>query len=524
MRSSHKLISAALVSAMLIGTAGCGGSTGGRTADTGSAAETTAAPSVTTTTLDPNREIDEKFDYDEAASKAEVEAGNEEGVGKLYESGKPAGTIQALCWFDFHNVSPELDIAELFAERFGGTVETEIVSSLEIVDRLGVRMASGQSPDIMRFGEDFFPSFFINNRFMAMDDWLDINSPTWSGIGDIIESFAYDGKHYYFPYGMTATEYGITYCAAELEEIGVTDPMDLYFAGEWTWDALEDTVLKWKDFNPDKYPISWPTNFAVHLAATTGVAAIEFDGKNIVNNMKNANVVRAMDFVEKLCREDCFWEGWHGPDSLDSWTGTFMFIMPLDWALPCGQEIWFKNKFEGEIHTVPLPRDPESDTYYLYGQTSGYVVPSGAPNPQGAAAFLLASRIWNTDPEVVAAEREQKLYNGGYFYIKCPECKHKFESERDEVGATCPECGAPRKEKWKLTYTPEQMQIYDDLLDPSKFTFVFSAHNGFGSDLKLVMEDIYNGPITTGDTYTHLLTENYNIVETTLDEYRAMLR
>ncbi len=524
MKTSRKLTAALLASSLVIGAAGCGKANtgGGRTTEAGGADATTPAAAVTTT-LDPNKEIDLEVNYDEMADIEEVDSGNEAGAGKLYESGKPAGAIHALCWFDFHNVAPEKNIAELFAERFGGTVDTEIVSSLEITDRLGVLMASGNSPDIMRYDAGFFPSYFINNRFMALDDWLDKDSPTWSDMDEVIERYAYNGKHYYFPYGMTATEYGVTYSAAQLEENGIADPMDLYFSGEWTWDAFEDIVLKWKDFNPEKYPISWPGALGVQVAATTGTPAIEFDGKNIVNNMKSPNVMRAMEFIEKLYREDCFWEGWHGPDGLDSWLGTLFFIMPLDWALPCGQEIWFKNNFEGEIKTVPMPRDPASDTYYMYGATSGYVVPSGALNPQGATAFILASRMWNTDPDVVEAEREEKLYNGGYYYIKCPECKHQFDSERDEVGATCPECGQPRRAKWKLTYTEEQMQVYDDLLDPSKFTFVFDAHYGFGSDLNQLMEDIFNGPITEGDSYNHILTENYNIVETSLDEYRALL-
>lgn len=523
--TSRKVFSAILAASFIIGAAGCGAAQGGgRTsggADDNAEAVTTAAP--VTTTVDPNREIDEVFDYDEAADIDEVSAENEQGAGKLYETGKPAGTIHALCWFDFHNVSPEIEISELFAERFGGTVETEIVSSLEITDRLGVLMASGQSPDIMRFGEDYFPSFFIANRFAALDDWIDIYAPIWSGMEEINERFAYDGKHFYLPYGLTATEYGVTYCTAELEENGIPDPMDLYFSGEWTWDAFKDIVFKWRDFNPEKYPISWPTGIGVHLAATTGTPVIEFDGKNIVNNMKDANVVRAMEFIESLKREDCFWEGWHGPDALDSWAGTLFFLMPLDWGLPCGQEFWFKKNFEGEIRSVPLPRDPESDTYYLYGQTSGYVIPSGATNMQGAVSFLLAARTWYTDPDVVAAEREEKLYNGGYFYIKCPECKYKFESERDEFDAVCPNCGAPRKAKYKLTYTPEQMQIYDDLLDPSKFTFIFNAYSGFGPDMKQQMEDVFNGPITEGESYNHLVTEYYNVIETELDEYRALL-
>lgn len=522
MKASRKALSAIVSAAMIVSASACGdGSRGapGKTADQTDGSATAAV----TTTEDPNKEIDIQVDYEEMADIGKVDTGNEQGAGKLYEAGKTAGKIHVLCWFDFHNVEPEKQISEIFAERFGGTTETEIVGSVEINDRLGVLMASGSSPDIMRFSDSYYPSYFINNRFSALDDWLDKGSPVWSDLGDIIDRFEYNGKHYYYPYALTATEYGVTYCDKEIEEIGMTDPMDLYFSGEWDWNAFEEIMLRWKEFNSDKYPLSWPGTFGCQLAATTGTPVIELKNNEIVNNLKNPNVMRAMEFIEKLYREEIFWDGWHGPDQLDSWTGTLFFVMPLDWALPCGQEMWFQNNFDGEIRTVPMPRDPESDTYYMTGQTSGYVVPAGANNMQGAASFILASRMYANDPEIVAANRDELLYSGGYYYIKCPECKHKFDSERDETGAVCPECNTPRKAKWKLTYTPEQMQIYDDLTDPSKFTYVFSCHGGFGQDMIDIFDTIFNAPIVDGDSYSHALSENEFIVSSILDEYSGKI-
>ena len=514
MKNFKKITALALCMSVVLSACNQGGGRGTQNADT-----TTVA--AVTTTEDPNKEIDIQIDYEQMADIGEVDASNELGTGELWEQGKTAGNINVLCWFDFHNISPEKEIAELFAERFGGTVETEVVSSLEVTNRLGVLMAAGQSPDIMRYAPEFFPSFYIQNRFTPMDGWFDTESPVWSDMKDIIEQFSYNGQHFYYPYALTATQYGITYNSLELEEIGAPDPMELYFEGNWTWNEFEEVCLQWKTSNPDKYPIAWPGAFGVQLAATTGTPIIQFTGTEIKNNMKDANVMRAMEFIEKLKREEYFWEGWHGPDGLDSWLGTLFFIMPLDWAHPCGQEIFFKNQLEGEIRTVPMPRDPNSDTYYMSGATSGYVVPAGALNPQGAAAFILASRIWATDPDVVNAEREERLYDGGYFYIKCAECKHPFESERDEPDAVCPECNAPRKAKFKMTYTEDQQKIFDDILDPTKFTYVFNCNYGFGDDLNQYLTEVVDGPINTGDSYSYLLGEYYNVIESTLGEYRS---
>ncbi len=521
MRIHKRIIAGALSLATVLGVTSCN-SGGGRTEQ--SAGTTSAA--VQMTTEDPNKEFDIVVDYDDMADIDAVDKSNEAGTGELWVAGQTAGTVHVLSWFDFYNIAPEKDIAELFAERFGGTLETQVVGSTAVTEEFGKLVASGQSPDLMRAGDEYFPSFFIQNRFQKLDGYLDMESPVWSDMKEVIEKYGYNGQHYYYPYAMTATAYGVTYNSLELEEIGAEDPMELYFAGEWTWDKFEKLCLDWKESNPDKYPICWPETGAIQLAATTGVPVIEFTGSEIKNNMQEQNITRTMEFIEKLKREDCFWDGWHGPDALDSWLGGLFFVMPADWALPCGQELFFKNKLEGEIKTVPMPRDPNSDKYYLYGGTSGYLVPAGSDNVQGAAAYILASRIWATDPDVVAADREEKMYDGGYFYIKCTECKeHKFESERDAVDAVCPECNAPRKPKFKMVYSEEQMQVFDDMLDTSKFSFVFDCHRGFGADIKQNIFDVFDGPIKDENdpSYAQLLAEYYMSIEASLDEYRSNL-
>lgn len=269
MRTSKRVVSALLASTLIIGAAGCGGG-GGRTTEAGNnGGEPAQTTSAVTTTEDPNKAIDTEVNYEDMANIEEVSSSNEEGAGKLYESGKTAGNLKVLCFYDFHNIEPDASVSKVYAERFGGTVETEICGSTEVPERLGVLMASGQSPDIIRSGWEYMPGYFINNRFQPMDDWLDINSPIWKDMSNILESYAYNGKHYYWPSNLSPN-YGITYCTANVEATGCKDPMDLYFSGEWTWNEFEDILLKWKAIDPENVGISMGESSALHLAATTG--------------------------------------------------------------------------------------------------------------------------------------------------------------------------------------------------------------------------------------------------------------
>ena len=42
----------------------------------------------------------------------------------------------------------------------------------------------------------------------------------------------------------------------------------------------------------------------------------------------------------------------------------------------------------GEIMFVPMPKDPDSDTYYMSSRVDGYNLCKGAPNPEGFAAYM----------------------------------------------------------------------------------------------------------------------------------------
>ncbi len=524
MRTSKKVLSALLAAAAVISSAACNNGGSGRDAGRSDAAgaQTEAPAAVTTTTLDPNKEFETEANYDEMANIEEVTSENEEGAGKNYVAGQKAGELNALCYYEFTNVAPENDILKLYAERFGGTVNVTMCNSLEYMEKLGTYIAAGDSPDLVRYEWEMIPGGIIQNRFTALDDWLDQSSPVWSDMSSVIDSFAYKGKHYYFPQTMQAN-YGLIYSTAMIEAMGAQDPMDLYFAGEWTWTEFESLLKQWMAVSSDNIGIAMGESSALHFAATAGVPAIEFSNNEIKNNMKTPQVTKTMNFIEGLAKEGYVYPEWRDPGQGFTDGKLLFYIMPIEWGLNSAMETGFKNKLEGQVRAVPLPRDPDNSTYNILGNTYGYLIPAGAKNVQGAVSWILAGRIYETDPDVVQARRDLLMYDGAYFYPKCTKCKHQFDSEFGEEGELCPECNEPRKPKFKVTYDERQMQVLDDMVDPSKFEFLFDFHRGFGTDLTTTIKQVFDDPMKGTDTYTHLLEENYNVIETTLDNYRAQI-
>lgn len=521
MKKFRRISAATAALIIALSAAGCSG--GGRTDDVASTSAADAAPAATTT--DPNAELEDEVDWDSMAEIEAVDTANEEGTGELYESGKTAGVVNALCYYDLATTQPEL--AELLAQRYGGTIETEITTSGSgYFERLGVLIAAGDSPDIVRYDWMAYPMGASKNMFTALDGWLDINSPLWVEEKDVIESFNYLGQHYYFPSDVQ-TNFAIIYNRTLLEEQGMADPMDMYFEGTWDWNSFEELIEQWAQRGDEYIGFTGGSWSSMMFVNTTGTKVIDMTGTEIINNLKNQEVQRTMDWVAELKKQNLIGDGFVDPGEafID---GKLLFLgMGLTWGYESAQESFFKGNIDGEIAAVPFPRDPNADAYYLPSDTFGFLVPSGAKNVQGGVDWILCGRIYETDPEIVAADYAEKTYDGPTFYPKCPECKFNCDEAGFKDSPNCPECNAARKKKYAPYYSEEQMIVVNDMTDPSKFTFVFDNSLGFNDDFSALFtggeETLYDGPLYYGSSFTQLRDANYNTVEAYLEPYREAL-
>lgn len=517
MKRIQKTQTGILALAVTLGMCSCSGSNGRE-----AASEQTMQSSAATTLVN---ELDIETDWNEMAGIEKVDAANEIGTGSLYTPGQTAGTVKALCYYDLATTQPEL--AELLAQRYGGVIETEITQSgSAYFERLGVLIAAGDSPDIVRYDWTAYPHGVSKNMFTALDDWLDMDSPLWADEKSVIESFNYLGKHYYYPSDVQ-TNFAIIYNKRVLEENAMPDPMQLYFENNWTWDTFEDMLVQWANKGDDYVGFTGGSWSSMMFANTTGTKTIDMTGTEINNNLKSAPVRRAMDWLSSLKHDGFIGDGFVDP-STALVDGKLLFLgMGLTWGFESAQDGMFKNAIDAEIAAVPFPRDPNADKYYLSADSFGFMVPSGAKNIQGAVSWILCGRIYETNPDTVAADYAEKTYDGPNYYPKCPNCKYNFVEHEQNDLATCPECGTARKTKFKAVYSEDQMRVIEDMTDPEKFGLIFDNAVGFSDEFSSIFigneDTIFDGPIYYGSSYTQVLEAGNSLVEAYLEPYRDAL-
>ncbi len=515
-----RILSATLSALMLVGVAtGCNGQN--------TTTDTEVPETTTTVTGDPNAELESSVDWESMAQGGEVDQADEAGTGELYESGKKAGKVTALCYYDLAETQPEL--AEILATRFGGTIETIAAQSGSLYfEKLATLISSDDSPDIVRYDWMAYPWGISQNLYTPLDGWLDMDDPLWADEKSVIESFSYAGKHYYYPSGIQ-TNFAIIYNTNNIELAGLEDPYQLYMKGDWTWDTFEDLMVKWANRDEENIGFTGGSWSSMMFINTTGTKLIDMTGTDIVNNMKNENVQRTMDWIAKMKNDGLIGDGFVDPGKafLD---GKLLFLgMGLTWGYESAQQSLFKADLPGEIVALPFPRDPQADKYYISSDSYGFMIPAGAKNVQGGVQWILSGRIYETDPDLIAESREELMYDGPNYYPKCSGCKYDFvENDQHRTLDSCPECNEPRKAKFKPVYSEEQMGINDDMKNPEKFGLVFDNTVGFSDDFSSLFvgdeESILDGPLYYGTSYTQLRDSKQGNVESYLEPIRQLIR
>lgn len=492
MNRTKRILCGVMTAAMVIGLTACDEEA---PASSGSAGAPQVAPSNTTsasTTADPDE-------------NAPTDAGIKEIGTDTYT---PDGNSGKIVWLGYYDLETDGSASEQYkiftSELYGGQIDyVSTTSGTEYFEKLATMISSDDSPDIVRYEWQSFPTGMSKNMYEPLDGEIDLTSPLWSDMAETAENFAYKGKHYYYPYRIT-TNFALNYNKKSLEEYALPDPYDLYMENNWTWDTFKQLLIDW--CNADDSHIGYAGEGAMSFIATTGTTLVKVQKDGTAkNNIGDINVSRAMDFCQELYRNGLTHQGelgdWVSPQTWADNSDRLLFLgMNPEWTYgAAAKQVQDKKGAEDDICNtvsdfafVPFPRDPSADKYYIAYDTFGYMVAKGAKNKKGAVDWINLNRVYETDENINANKRKEAVDPEPVYYTS-----GKYEGYQ----------------KWALVWDENQYDLWQDMMNPNKFSFVFDDCWGFNDDLKTVCNTVLFDPLFHGESFTKLSAEYSPVID-----------
>lgn len=283
-----------------------------------------------------------------------------------------------------------------FEEKYGGKIEWIQCEFGERYEKLAQMIDSGDGVDFFYAGDmDAFPKGAIKGMFAPVDDYINFDSPLWEDVKDVNDSLMWNDNHYCVVTQTTGDKVACVYNKKTVEEAGLTDPAELYAKGEWNWNTFHDMLKKFVNVDNQKYGIDgWWYEFG--LIATTGVPAVELKNGLLVSNIADPAMERVQNFMYDLNASGsiAIGVGDYGWDAHPEYVGEgkLLFYPVGLYEFYMDAESW-KKKYGEDVGFVPMPKDPESDEYYVPVGMEGYCFVKGGQNPEGVARYLDCKRF-----------------------------------------------------------------------------------------------------------------------------------
>jgi multiple sugar transport system substrate-binding protein len=501
MKSFKKIIACTLALASIASLTACDESDTPASSTDGGLSPTIATTTAASTTTDPDENADTDREIKDINTDSYTPSGN-------------AGTVKYLSFYDISTDQKGTEQCLIFtSELYGGSLEyISSPSGDAYYDKLGSLIAADDSPDIVTKDAMLYPGNVSKNLFEPLDDYIDIDSALWADMKDVIDSFEYKGKHYYFPHRIT-TSFALNYSKKTIEENNLPDPYELYKNGEWTWDAWRNMMIEFCNKSEDNIGFYATDTILTSLIATTGTTLIDTQPNGtIINNISDVNVTRAMSFYETLYRDGVMYAkqlgDWVPPQTFATNCDKLLFLgMEPEWTYTAATEqIQNPTGVDNDIFNtvsdfafVPFPRDTEADAYYQAYDTYGFLIPKGAKNIQGAVDFINCFRVYDTDEEVQEQVKEDHINPTPIYYTT-----GKYEGSQ----------------KWQITWGETEYDMWREMCDPNVFTFVTEDAFGFNSDFWDQYAEVLTSVAFDGESWAQKSSEFSPIVEATVDEFR----
>lgn len=291
--------------------------------------------------------------------------------------------------------------AELFAKNSGGTVIVE-KSGSDYLDVLSEKISSDNSPDLCDKVDNTYPYLISLNLYEDLTNYIDITSPQWTELTEIIERYSFKGGRYFYPSEITVMPQFLIYEKTNYVKYGnLPDPEKMWRTNEWTWEAFEQGAQAIiNDSMGAVDTLLCGTGVFDSFLASDGVQLFSQNGNRYQNGLTVKNAVKVYEFISpyKLSYSSGF-------NAVEEMSHT-VFLSGDENTLA---EL---RKSELTVGAVPYPRSENADGYYCKAVSSGFLVPKGAKNIQSAASFINCTRIECTSEEHRAQVNRRLIASG----------------------------------------------------------------------------------------------------------------
>lgn len=326
-------------------------------------------------------------------------------------------------WMSTWDINPDssgknvpIELA-LFQERYGGNIKFYKVDWDNRYEKLTAAINAGEGIDFFPAGDmDAFPKGAVRGMFTPVDDYVDFQSPLWTDVKDVNDSLKWNGNHYVTVVSVTGDNCAVIYNKDTVAEAGLKDPAELYKNGNWNWNTFEDMLLKFVDTDNNKFGIDgWWFEFG--LMNTTGVPPVTVENQKLVCNIGDPSMERVQNYLYDLYNKNCIAigvgdYGWTDKPSYIG-EGKLLFYPCGLYQFYCEPSQW-KKTFGENAFFVPMPKDPDSDAYYIPTGMDAYVMVRNGQNPEGVARYLDCKRYTLLNNDVRAISDDQMFKDYGW--------------------------------------------------------------------------------------------------------------
>ena len=289
-----------------------------------------------------------------------------------------------------------LEIAGRLAEAealFNVKIERVLVPQDDYQAQLTARLLSGDSEyDVWRMtqNESWFLSMASQEQLLAVSDILgtEYYGEAWDVARAGIEAFTLGGRYYavsLFPNLVDAgTAYWTVFNKDIIEDAGLPDPYELYFAGEWTWDAMRDIALATTvDFNGDGVIDQWGIANMYEWAFLTSTNGdnifIEDENGKILYNWNSERILEGIAFGHQLRYVDQVVTSGFGAFE----DGNAAIGFGEGWRVEL-----LANSGKVNYGILPLPKGPHGDNTLYTGWVETWVLPANTAQPEEMVALV----------------------------------------------------------------------------------------------------------------------------------------